>query len=33
MSPDTIHYKGYFQLAEQVFRVADIYEKLGKPLG
>lgn len=33
MSPETIHYKGYFQLAEKVFRVADIYEKLGKPLG
>lgn len=33
MTPEAIHYKGYFQLAERVYRVADIYEQLGKPLG
>lgn len=29
VSPGEIHYEGYFQLAERVFRVADIYAVLG----
>ena len=29
-SPDTIHYRGSFQLAERVVRVADIYDEIEK---
>ena len=33
VSPETIHYKGYFHPAEQVARVADIYAELKKRAG
>ena len=29
VTPDEVHYVGYFQLAEQIFRFGDIYEELG----
>ena len=29
VSPDDVHYSGYFSLAERVFRFGDVYEELG----
>jgi hypothetical protein len=29
VTPDTIHYVGYFNLAEKIMRFGDIYEQLG----